>query len=341
MAGGQVFANRTRSPALIAGLTVALLTFTPPAMASGARVQMLQELYQRQPSPAVLWFLAEAQLANNDKSGAASSLSSLHRQGAGYAPPRRSVFNRFTDDQDLGPIIRMMRGAAHASTSRVAATVDQPDFVAEGIARDPRTSRVFVGDMASRRVLAISPSGQVLTFIRDLPLRPLGLTLDARRRILWVATTNAFWDTTAPQSELRAYDLETGDLLRTLTHPEAKSFNDMAISDTDDLFVTDFYGRVNLGPAPRRGGAGASGRRRRTLLSERGCRQRRRDMALCYPGSRHQTRQYVDGSVGRSARASVAQHPVWRRFVSGRVSSVCRTERGNGSPGASDTRSSR
>jgi sugar lactone lactonase YvrE len=65
---------------------------------------------------------------------------------------------------------------------------------------------------------------------------------DAARGRLWVATTNAFWDTPKKEAELLALDIKTGRVVARHSHAEAASFNDLDIAPDGAIYVTDSDG---------------------------------------------------------------------------------------------------
>lgn len=203
------------------------------------RAQQIEAQAAQNPNPALLWFLAEARLAAGDRAGAAEALTRLADRNAGFAPPRRSVFQDHAADDVLGPVIARMRREAAGPGVEAAVTVRHPGLVPEGLARDPRTGRLLIGDMAGRRILAVDADGAVSTFADGLDLRPLGMAVEPGTRHLWVATTDAFWDSPVRRGALLAFDLDTGHLMKTIGPGEAQSLNDLSFTPDGDLYLSD------------------------------------------------------------------------------------------------------
>jgi sugar lactone lactonase YvrE len=124
------------------------------------------------------------------------------------------------------------------------------DFIPEGIAHDPETGTFFVGSIRLRKVVAVAKDGTVRDFIseaREGLWSPLGLKVDTARRHLWVASQASASGKGLTADErgrtgLFQYDLRTGALLRKVTMDGrfgAHLLNDLAISASGDVFVTD------------------------------------------------------------------------------------------------------
>jgi sugar lactone lactonase YvrE len=233
----------------LAGVSLAvLLASAAPVMAQDAgapnaaaveRARQLESQAAQNPNPAILWYLAEAWLAAGDKTTTAEVLTRLADKKAGFAPPRRSVFDAQASDPILGPVIARMRSEALQPGGEAVATVTHPGLVPEGLARDPANGRLLIGDMAGKRILAVGPDGAVSEFATGLDLRPLGLTVEPGSRRLWVATTDAFWDAPTKMGALLAFDLDTGAQVKAIGPGEAKSLNDLSFAPNGDLYITD------------------------------------------------------------------------------------------------------
>ncbi|MBS0279096.1 MAG: hypothetical protein JSR81_15850 [Proteobacteria bacterium] len=119
-------------------------------------------------------------------------------------------------------------------------------FIAEGIANDLRTGRLFVASVTQRKIVAIQ-NGKAHDFaIVPDGLSPLGIRINAAHDLLWVAAS------TLPQSNggdgdmgnaaLLAFDITSGALRYRYNAPvyEAKrSFSDMTFAQDGTAYVSD------------------------------------------------------------------------------------------------------
>ena len=230
--------------ALLASLLLAGTVFAQsadPEAALRARIAQLESLVPSTPEPSLAYLIATDYAQLGDKPRALEWLGRLADWRAGFDAPEASV--KFAGDTDYERLrARLEADQPRVLRARRAFVVAHPDLVPEGLAWDPTRRRLFIGDMNERRILAVDAAGRVSPFAAGLRLRPLGIKADPARGRLWVATTNAFWDTPQKEAELLALDLATGRVLARHTHPEARSFNDLVIAPDGDLFLTDSDG---------------------------------------------------------------------------------------------------
>jgi hypothetical protein len=119
-------------------------------------------------------------------------------------------------------------------------------FIAEGIANDLRTGRVFVASVAQRKIVAIH--GGVARDFATIPdgMSPLGIRINAAHDLLWVAAS------TLPQSDggdgdmgaaaLLALDITSGALRFRYNAPvyaPKRSFSDMTFAQDGTAYVSD------------------------------------------------------------------------------------------------------
>jgi hypothetical protein len=123
--------------------------------------------------------------------------------------------------------------------AREAASIRLPGLVPEGIAAEPGSGRMFVGDMANRRIWVLAGSERPRPFAGTGNLRPLGMKVDRARGLLWVAASTSFWKDGTPESALLALDLRSGKGRGSFGSADLKSINDVAISPNGDVYATD------------------------------------------------------------------------------------------------------
>ena len=207
-----------------------------------ARIAQVQGLIPTVPDPSLTYLLALDYARLGDKAKALEWLERAADTRAGF-DPRDPAFAKLEGEPGYQRLrARMDAERAPVLRGRTAFVISEPGLVPEGVAWDPASRRLFLGDMHGRRILAVEPSGRVRTFARDLRLRPLGMKVDPERGRLWVATTDSFLNTAKKQGELVAFDLASGRVVARHTHPEAVFFNDLAIAPDGAIYLTDSEG---------------------------------------------------------------------------------------------------
>ncbi|HEX7153110.1 MAG TPA: hypothetical protein VF618_16605 [Thermoanaerobaculia bacterium] len=126
------------------------------------------------------------------------------------------------------------------SNSTVAFTLPERQLMAEGITYDPVDDVFYVGSMQQRKVLRVERNGRVTDFVTTR-LRPLGMKVDAERRVLWVGAMGADKGGDEGQAALYRIDLRDGSI-RTQERGSATEpslLNDIAILEDGSVLVTD------------------------------------------------------------------------------------------------------
>ncbi|HEX8568684.1 MAG TPA: SMP-30/gluconolactonase/LRE family protein [Caulobacteraceae bacterium] len=207
-----------------------------------ARIAQLEGLVPTVRDPSLAYLLAADYATLGDKAKTLEWLGRAADSGVGFEP-RNPAFEKFAGDAEFERLrARMEADQAPVLRSRRAFLIERPGLVPEGVAWDAAGRRLFVGDMNAARILAVDAQGRTRDFANGLRLRPLGMKVDAARGRLWVATTNAFWDTPKKEAELVAFDLRTGRVVARHAHAEATSFNDLDIAPSGEIFLTDSDG---------------------------------------------------------------------------------------------------
>jgi len=141
--------------------------------------------------PALLYGIACARALGGDGDGALDMLERLAGMEIGYP---------VAEDEDLVSLRSSGRFAAvvermasldrRVGDARVAFRVDVPQFLPEGLARDPRDGSFFLGSVHRREILRLREGRPPQPFAgRDDGLMAvLGMAVDAERRALWVAS---------------------------------------------------------------------------------------------------------------------------------------------------------
>jgi sugar lactone lactonase YvrE len=128
--------------------------------------------------------------------------------------------------------------------------IADPRFVAEGMAFDPSTRRLFVSSTYLRKVIARAPDGSVVDFVPSGDhglLQVLGMKADVARGRLVVLTgaDDPKYVGARPEEHNRtgvfAYELATGRFLSATWLGEAGDhlFNDLVIAPDGTIYITD------------------------------------------------------------------------------------------------------
>ncbi|XXF76258.1 SMP-30/gluconolactonase/LRE family protein [Myxococcaceae bacterium GXIMD 01537] len=136
------------------------------------------------------------------------------------------------------------------SRSRPAFTLAERALTPEGITYDPVTDTLFVSSIRKRKVVAVGRDGRSRDFTisgQDGLQSVLGMKVDIERRHLWVASYGSRgMENLKPEEQgdsgLFQYDLRSGALLRKFqlgNRPRANLLNDIALSASGDVFVTN------------------------------------------------------------------------------------------------------
>lgn len=226
-------------------------TATATAPEADPLLQGLTRLAQAQPEDRVLLYaLASRHAERGEGARAARWLEKLDalRWDHALEPKDFKAWSATPEFRELAQ--RFAARERKVSASQPAFTLTERDLIPEGIAYDTATDTLFVGSIHRRKVVAVSSDGTVRDFVpeaREGLWSVLGLKVDVARRHLWVASQAAAGGRGISAGErgrtgLFQYDLRTGALLRKVTmdgRPGSHLLNDLAISASGDVFVTD------------------------------------------------------------------------------------------------------
>lgn len=143
--------------------------------------------------------------------------------------------------------------ASAQEQSQIAFKITDSELIPEGIAYDPRARIFYIGSTYKRKIVSVDEKGVVRDFTAEAQeglLGALGMKVDAKRRLLWVISSNA--GGTMPGkglgrdclgcSAVFKYDLRSGRLIKKYdlsNKPEVHFLNDLTINSRGDAFITD------------------------------------------------------------------------------------------------------
>lgn len=161
----------------------------------------------------------------------------LVEQNFGFDPSRDPDFAKLQGTTEFLSIINEVRQQTPpVHNSQLIATLEARDVRPEGIAFDVKRTSFILGNTARFELVRCSLRGACHTFVAPNAEEKgyvLGVKIDSARDAVW-ATNN-----TASAASLRCYDLETGKLQRTAAIAGRHVFNDLTISSTGTVYVTD------------------------------------------------------------------------------------------------------
>ena len=134
--------------------------------------------------------------------------------------------------------------------STVAFTLDEREFLPEGVTREPASRSFFVGSVRQRKIVRVDPKGRATELVgpaRDGLWAPLGLGVDSRRHALWVAAAavpqmTGYNPADSGRSGLFRYDLQSGKLSGRYPVPPDGSLHtlgDLTVTRAGDVYATD------------------------------------------------------------------------------------------------------
>jgi sugar lactone lactonase YvrE len=126
----------------------------------------------------------------------------------------------------------------------VAFTLEEKEFIPEGITYDPVTEQFFVSSIGKERIVAISGKDKVSDFIasgQDSIMQTLGMKVDADKRRLWVVSNKRINEVT--YSAVHVYNIDTHELIKKIVSKstEIQLFNDIVLTKKGDAFITDSF----------------------------------------------------------------------------------------------------
>jgi sugar lactone lactonase YvrE len=203
--------------------------------------------------PRAYYLLAVARANRGDQAGALEALGRMADMGVSVdikaqdfhslesAPGWQALSERFA------ALAKPVGRAAHAFQ------LDEPDFIPEGIARDPKSGDFFVSSVHLRKIIRVHAGKETLFADRNAGLwSVLGMHVDERRGSLW-ATTSAlpqmedYADALAGKTALVRIDLKTGKLLANYVLPAdgtEHELNDVALGPDGSVYAADGSGGV-------------------------------------------------------------------------------------------------
>ncbi|MBV9957112.1 MAG: hypothetical protein JO360_01770, partial [Acidobacteria bacterium] len=210
---------------------------------------MLYAQRLRPEHPTIMYNLAGAYALNGKGSEALTLLGRVAQMGFIY-PTDDEDFAAIKSSEEFRNIVkRFASNRTAVSHSTQAFTLEEKGLVTEGLAYDPLTQTFYLSSVRKRKIISVNARGEARDFsnAQDGLWSVLGMKVDARRRVLWVASAAMpqmmnFTEADKNRTGVFKYDLKSGRLLGKYLLPEttrAHVFGDLVVHPSGDVYVTD------------------------------------------------------------------------------------------------------
>ncbi|HEX6088501.1 MAG TPA: SMP-30/gluconolactonase/LRE family protein [Thermoanaerobaculia bacterium] len=200
---------------------------------SRALIQQLTEAIAQQPANMPwIYVLATQHGATGNEAEAVKWLNRLDELGweHGVNTLDYNVRSRALDDV----VARLEAREPRVNRARTAFTIGgRRDLVPEGIAYDPVDDVFYLSSLEQKKVVRVDRRGAATDFA-PADYATLGMKVDAKRRLLWVAAS----DQKSGQSNLTAYNLNDPSQTKKIVATPGL-LNDLTLLEDGSLFATD------------------------------------------------------------------------------------------------------
>ncbi len=207
--------------------------------------------------PTLLYNSAAGYALTGSPEPSIAALDRLIALGLSYNLMGDSDFGSLLQRRDFQVVLTgMARNRVAVVRSRLLLELPDTTVHVEGIAYDPVARRYYFGTIRSRSILTATTGGEAGEFVPPGEhglMAVLGLVVDARRRLLWVATSalpqmDGFRATDEGHSALLAFDLDSGEKVSDYRSPGGlaggTAFNDLALAGDGSVYVSDGRGAI-------------------------------------------------------------------------------------------------
>ncbi len=211
-------------------------------------VRRLDEL--RPGHPRVLFNLAGALARNGHPADALTTLERLASMGVVMPVKGDADLASLSGTPRFAAVIeRMTKSTAPFGSARSAVTIDAKGALPEGVAYDAASSTIFVSTVVGRTVWSVDRAGQA----RELPIpadalwSAMGMTVDAKRGLLWICTaatpmTPGIDASLQGRSAIIAWDIKARKVAARIELAEEGAqhwFGDLALDSRGNVYVSD------------------------------------------------------------------------------------------------------
>lgn len=200
--------------------------------------------------PTLFYNVAAISTLQGKKPEAIASLSKIADMGLALRPEKDPDFDSIKDSTEFKAILKRFEdNRAPIVKSSTAFTIPEKGLITEGLAYDPVEETFFVSSVHKRKILSVSKNGEVKPFAseQDGLFSVLGMSVDAKRRHLWVTSTAFpqmlnFKKEEDGTSAVLKFDLRTKRLVKkyVLSNATKKhALGDLTIQSNGEVFTTD------------------------------------------------------------------------------------------------------
>ena len=199
--------------------------------------------------PRLIYNRAIAYALNGRREDALTSLERLTKMGLAFAFERNEDLKEFREDERFKAIVAAAASnlkPVNASTRAVQ--LRDKTMIAESVAFDPKAKMFYAGSIHQRKIVTVDAKGAESEFstVDDGLFAVLGMKVDAKRGVLWVATSaipqmRGFTEADKGRSGVFKYDLRTRKLLKKYLLPtgEQHMLGDVWLDAAGNVFATD------------------------------------------------------------------------------------------------------
>ena len=204
--------------------------------------------------PSAILRAARAYAYLNENAAAMAQLTRLLEMQTYFDLATEPAFEKLRGTPEFQSVVKSMEKLNREKkiNSTVAFKIPDTAFFPEGIAYDPKSGDVFVASIRKRKIVRVTPTGDISEFItphQDGIWGVGGIDLDPTRRILWACSTAYEVDEEYTPADhdvaVFAFDLDTGKLKARypLQPVEEKHFCDgVLVAPDGTVFVADSQG---------------------------------------------------------------------------------------------------
>ncbi|HEX7709120.1 MAG TPA: SMP-30/gluconolactonase/LRE family protein [Thermoanaerobaculia bacterium] len=249
---------------LLVAVAVTSCSTAPPAddRAAGA-IRQLEELIAQQPANMpYIYVLATYHDTTRNTAEVVRWLNRLHDLGWEHGVALDSFPNTRDHAEFRAATARLELLEPRVNRATAEFTIrNQRELVPEGITWDPVDRVFYLSSIYQRKILRVEADGSHREFVteaQDGMLSTIGIHIDPRRRLLWIASTDlpemrGRTKENEGRSILFAYELATGRMVRKIEYGSAEQpslLNDFVLLDDGSVLVTDTLGQQVLRLAP-------------------------------------------------------------------------------------------
>lgn len=200
--------------------------------------------------PRITYNLAIAYNLNGKTNEAIASLNKLAEMKLYFQIDKDDSFTSLKSNSEFQNVVKKFadnsKPTNHAQT---AFTINEKGLVTESLVYDPKTKNFYLASIAQRKILKVNERGETSVFAdKSNGLWSVaGMKIDAKNRILWVASASHKQMPDLQTSEdgmtgVFKFDLNSGKLIKKYVvsnQPKPHWFGDLAIAPNGDVYATD------------------------------------------------------------------------------------------------------